>query len=153
MIIDCSSSVADIVAATAAVLTFFLGLGSAIFAFKQWKKSMQINQSKAVYAMTHDLFNDKEVCQMLYSIDHKAPDFSVKDREREITMDKILVFFDHLCWMEEKEIIDMDKHVLLYWKNRVVQNAAVRSYWSKQKNMLGETMPYYNLRKFIDGDV
>lgn len=66
-----SSSVADTVAAVAAILTFILGGVSAWFAFRKWAKSMQINQSKAVYSMTHDLFEDEKVCQMLYEIDHK----------------------------------------------------------------------------------
>lgn len=103
--------------------------------------------------MTHDLFNDENVCQMLYDIDHKKKDFDISTRDDEMTMDKIFVFFDHLCWKQDNELIELDNHVLLYWRNRLVQNEKVKSYWDSQKKLLVNKMPYNNLKRFFDGDV
>lgn len=146
-----SSSVADTVAAVAAILTFILGGVSAWFAFRKWAKSMQINQSKAVYSMTHDLFEDEKVCQMLYEIDHKEFRTIIAERGDEITLDKIFFFFDHLRWMKNHGIIDMDNNILLYWENRIFKNETVKSYWESQNNLLGENLPYKNLKVLVNG--
>lgn len=139
---NCISSIANVVLAVIALVTLIKGVKGAHQALKQWKTSMKVNQSKAVYSMTHDLFNDENVCQMLYDIDHKKKDFDISTRDDEMTMDKIFVFFDHLCWMQDNELIELDNHVLLYWRNRLVQNEKVKSYWDSQKKLLVNKMPY-----------
>lgn len=144
------SSVADAALVIIAFATFIMGIIGARRALRQWKKSMQINQSKAIYAMTRGLFKDEKVCQMLYAIDHNDSSFAINTRDDEMTFDKIFAFFDQLNWMENNKLISMKDHILFYWRSRVVSNEVVREYWNRQKNMLGNKLPYNNLKEMFN---
>lgn len=144
------SSVADAALVIIAFATFIMGIIGARRALRQWKKSMQINQSKAIYAMMYDLFDDKDVRKMLYAIDHSDSSFAINTRDDEMTMDKIFVFFDQLCWMQNNELISLKDHILLYWRSRIVSNEVVKEYWNRQKNMLGNKLPYNNLKEMFN---
>lgn len=146
------SSEADVALVMIALATFIMGIIGARRALRQWEKSMQINQSKAIYAMTRGLFKDEKVCQMLYAIDHNDSSFAINTRDDEMTIDKIFVFFDHLSWMQDNKLIELDNHVLLYWKNLLVKNEKVKFYWNSQKSIFLDKMPYNNLKKFFGGE-
>lgn len=144
------SSEADVALVMIALATFVMGIIGARRALRQWEKSMQINQSKAIYAMTRGLFKDEKVCQMLYAIDHNDSSFAINTRDDEMTIDKIFAFFDQLNWMENNKLISMKDHILFYWRSRVVSNEVVREYWNRQKNMLGNKLPYNNLKEMFN---
>ncbi|SHK86780.1 hypothetical protein SAMN05720764_1054 [Fibrobacter sp. UWH5] len=45
----------------------------------------------------------------------------------------------------------MDNNILLYWENRIFKNETVKSYWESQNNLLGENLPYKNLKVLVNG--
>lgn len=104
-------------------------IGTFAFGFRQWKTQNNLNRASYAKMMMDDIRNNEEVIDVLHVIEYS--DGNVKNdywynksfhnnKDIEAKFDRVFAYFDYLCYLKEKKIIEEDEFKMIEYKlNRI----------------------------------
>lgn len=125
---DFTFYIADIIESISLVLIIVGG----IFAYYQWRKSVNLKRADYINELTEKIRTDESIKETIYIFDYDIPWYS-KDfhgsMETELKVDKTLSYFSYICYLKKQKIISKKEFKFFEYEiKRTLINNQVQDY-------------------------
>jgi hypothetical protein len=114
------------------LISIFLVLIGAIFALIQWNSTIRLRRAEFIDKIINIIRFDKEMAETLYTIDYYPFWYDVnfhKNRDFEYKIDKVLSYFDYICYLySTKNIGNNEFKILKYRISRICMSPSTQAY-------------------------
>jgi hypothetical protein len=114
------------------IISIFLVSLGGWFALIQWHSTVKLRKAEFVDKIINIIRFDKEMAETLYKIDYGVflyDEFFHKNRDLEYEVDKVLSYFDYICYLYNTKNIGNDEmKILKYRISRICTSHSVQAY-------------------------
>ena len=117
---------------------------SALYAYKQFKRTKKFNGVKYVQRIREKLYDDYDIAEVLYWFDYDVPWYSAtfhNTKDPQLKVDKTLSVLEYACYLKAKQFINNEQFsIIKYDIDRAITNNQVQEYlynlhhWTKLCN-------------------
>lgn len=142
--------------------SILLALLSALWGIHTWRKQRQVERAKFLKTFVDFFYENKEMREILYSIEHNRITYSAESRSifSSHGVDAYLAYIDMLCGLKNNHVVNNKEFSsVIYLVRSVCECKAIRNYfsdlyWDLQKDMaeidgIGKQNPTTDSRKKV----